>query len=312
MLALDRPLRIVVVVLALVAAACGSSEDRPLATVNGEDITVADVRVLRTAYQGDQVDTSTEQFRIDLTVLIFTAAIRDAAEETLGVTVTEGDIEIDEWLADPPERYAESFAFIAQNPDLSDELLRREAQSLLVRDRAVSELMRRETGYLEGIIDDTPEVVTAGCIRHILVETEAEAVAALDRLGAGEDFGALADEISIDTASQQGLLADASGCVLPMARWVPEFANAAATAPVGEVIGPVASSFGFHVIRVEEKVAPLREEFLADPVAYVDANTVGAFFAPWFTEEMRAADISVNILVGRWSAEDFGIDPPDA
>ncbi len=305
-----RPLTAMALALALVAVACGNSDERPLATVNGNDITMADVRALRTAYQTDDVDTNTEQFRIDLRVLIFTEAIRGAAEDSLGVTVTDSDVAA--LLAEPPERYAQSFAFIAQNPDLGEELLRREAQSLLLRDRVVAELMRSEAGFLEGIIDDSPELVTAGCIRHILVDTEAEALAVLDRLGAGEDFAALADEVSIDSGTQGGLLVDGAECALPMSRWVSEFGNAAARAPVGEVAGPVATEFGFHLIRVEEKTAPTRDEFLADPVAYVDADAVSGFFAPWFTSELLAADIDVNILVGRWSPEDFGIDPPDA
>ncbi len=149
-----RPLIAMALAFALVAVACGDSDDRPLATVNGNDITMADVRALRTTYQTDDVDTTTEQFRIDLRVLIFTAAIRDAAADSLGVTVS--DAEVDAILTAPPERYAQSFTFIAQNPDLSEDLLRREAQSLLLRDRVVAELMRREAGFLEGIIERPP------------------------------------------------------------------------------------------------------------------------------------------------------------
>ena len=167
-------------------------------------------------------------------------------------------------------------------------------------------------GFLDRVIDEQPEEVTVGCIRHILVDTEAEALVALERLQTGEDFAALADELSTDTVSVGGLLANASTCMLPMARWVPEFAAAAAVAPLNELVGPVASEFGFHIIRVEDKIAPTREEFIADPVPFVDGGTISSFFTPWFNGEVRAADITVNELVGRWSSDGVGIAPPDA
>ena len=97
------------------------------------------------------------------------------------------------------------------------------------------------------------------CSSHILVETEAEADAILDRLEGGADFAELAASESIDTGS------GANGGALPCdltsnfeAAYVPEFVEAALAAEIGEPVGPVQSEFGYHIIvlRPSDQVDP--------------------------------------------------------
>ncbi|MFQ5555771.1 MAG: hypothetical protein ACE5GC_10440, partial [Acidimicrobiia bacterium] len=226
MAGLRRSLAPGIAALALIAAACAGVDATILATVDGAEITVDDLRVMRPAYEGE-FETNTERVRTDLTVLIISEAVLASAAD-LGVEITEA--EIDQRIADPPPRYADALATTAADVELTEVVLRRDARMSLLRDKVSAELMRAEDGFLEGIIDEAPQEVAVGCIRHILVDTEQEALAALDRLGAGEDFAALADELSTDTVSIGGLLANASTCMLPMGRWVPEFASVAAVA----------------------------------------------------------------------------------
>jgi peptidyl-prolyl cis-trans isomerase C len=86
--------------------------------------------------------------------------------------------------------------------------------------------------------------------RHILVENEAEATAILAQLRGGANFEALAKEKSKDPGSGQegGDLG-----FFTRERMVPEFATAAFEAAAGQLVGPVRTQFGWHVIRVEEK-----------------------------------------------------------
>lgn len=86
--------------------------------------------------------------------------------------------------------------------------------------------------------------------RHILVENEAEATAILAQLRGGASFEALAKEKSKDPGSGQegGDLG-----FFTRERMVPEFATAAFEAAAGQLVGPVRTQFGWHVIRVEEK-----------------------------------------------------------
>jgi peptidyl-prolyl cis-trans isomerase C len=86
--------------------------------------------------------------------------------------------------------------------------------------------------------------------RHILVETEDEAKAAAERLKKGEDFAAVATELSKDpgSAAEGGDLGFFS-----QDQMVPEFADTAFKMDAGRVSDPVKSQFGWHIIKVEEK-----------------------------------------------------------
>ncbi len=84
--------------------------------------------------------------------------------------------------------------------------------------------------------------------RHILVQTEDEAKAALARVQKGEDFAKVADELSKDPGSQGGDLG-----WFTKDKMVPEFADAAFKLEPGQVSGPVKSEFGWHIIKVESK-----------------------------------------------------------
>ncbi|MEM7566624.1 MAG: peptidylprolyl isomerase, partial [Pseudomonadota bacterium] len=86
--------------------------------------------------------------------------------------------------------------------------------------------------------------------RHILVETEEEALAVLERLESGEEFEALAAELTIDPSGK------ATGGDLGYfgrGRMVPAFETAAFELEPGAVSAPVQSQFGYHVIKSEDR-----------------------------------------------------------
>lgn len=95
--------------------------------------------------------------------------------------------------------------------------------------------------------------------RHILVmvndqrndaAAEARIREAQKKLAGGEDFAKVAAEYSDDTASK------AKGGDLGTFgrnRMVKEFEDAAFSAPIGKVVGPVKSNFGYHLIEVTAK-----------------------------------------------------------
>ena len=84
---------------------------------------------------------------------------------------------------------------------------------------------------------------------HILLTTQQAADEARARIEAGEDFGDVAREVSTDpgTAPNGGDLG-----WFTRGEMVPAFADAAFSLPVGEVSQPVASEFGWHLIKVLE------------------------------------------------------------
>ena len=83
--------------------------------------------------------------------------------------------------------------------------------------------------------------------QHILVEKEEEATAAIERINNGEEFDAVAKEISKDsTAANGGLLGP-----FTEGQMVPEFEKAVKELKNGEMTSsPVKSEFGYHVIKV--------------------------------------------------------------
>ncbi len=85
--------------------------------------------------------------------------------------------------------------------------------------------------------------------RHILLKTEAEAKAVVAELKKGGDFAEIAKKRSIDPGAASG--GDLG--YFTREQMVPEFSEAAFKLKKGEITeAPVKSSFGWHVIRVED------------------------------------------------------------
>lgn len=95
---------------------------------------------------------------------------------------------------------------------------------------------------------DAYEVVKAS---HILVETEEEAKNILGKIEKGEDFKALAKEKSKDegSAKEGGDLG-----YFTKDKMVPEFSKVAFSLKPGEVSEIVKSQYGYHIIKVEDKI----------------------------------------------------------
>lgn len=121
------------------------------------------------------------------------------------------------------------------------------------------------------------------CARHILVEREADAGALARAARAGADFAAMAATASTDrgSAARGGDL----GC-FGRGQMVREFEEAAFAAEIGEATDPVRSSFGFHVILVERRIAertatldevraPLEQQMRAERVQLTIEAIVG-------------------------------------
>ncbi|MCA9880750.1 MAG: peptidylprolyl isomerase, partial [Thermomicrobiales bacterium] len=85
---------------------------------------------------------------------------------------------------------------------------------------------------------------------HILLATQQAADEARARIEAGEDFGDVARAVSTDpgTAANGGDLG-----WFTHQEMVPAFADAAFSLPVGDISQPVASEFGWHLIKVFER-----------------------------------------------------------
>jgi parvulin-like peptidyl-prolyl isomerase len=141
------------------------------------------------------------------------------------------------------------------------------------------------------------------CASHILVATRAEADDVLARIEAGEDFAALAAELSTDTGS--GAQGGDLGCTPPDS-FVAEFAEALTTAEVDVPTEPVESEFGFHVILLREDELPTEDEV----VEALTAQGVGEATNAWFIEQVEAAEVTVDESYGTWQTNPPQVVPP--
>ena len=80
---------------------------------------------------------------------------------------------------------------------------------------------------------------------HILVKTEKEVNAVLERLKKGEKFSAIAQAVSICPSKKRGGDLGTFG----RGQMVKEFENAAFALDKGQISGIVKTQFGYHIIK---------------------------------------------------------------
>lgn len=83
---------------------------------------------------------------------------------------------------------------------------------------------------------------------HILVKTETEALACITYMRQGKTFEELAKEKSLCPSGKKGGILGWFG----RGQMVKEFENAAFSGKKGQVVGPVKTQFGYHLIRIND------------------------------------------------------------
>jgi len=153
---------------------------------------------------------------------------------TLTPTPTEAPMTIDEF-----QQNYNQYVVALRKYDISETTFRRLFESGLYR-----------TKIEEALAAEVPLTAAHVHVRHILVQTEDEANKVVERLKAGEDFAALAKELSQDTSNnEQG--GDLGW--FPRGQMVTEFEDAAFALQPGETSAPVQTSYGYHIIQLIER-----------------------------------------------------------
>lgn len=267
---------------------------RVAATVGGLPISVDEVEGLRydtslrlTASEFAQHLGAVIQWRV-----IEQAAVEqfdfDPAEDELGAAFDDlllefgGGADLDGFLE-------------AQN--LSEDVLRQSARQVLIRDTVRDALSgdvdEPSVEEAEEAHASRPVEWTTVCVAHILVPTQEEAAGALERIRGGEDFAAVAEEVSIDPGS--GAEGGDLGCT-SAADFVPEFSEATMTAEIGEITEPVETQFGFHIIRVDG-----RELATATEVRQrMREDRIESAVSDWYLDTLAAAEVTVVREFGTW------------
>ena len=142
-------------------------------------------------------------------------------------------------------------------------------------------------------INETPYVA----LRHILLSASDTQLVAdiLAALAAGESFSALAREHSIDSGSaERGGFYDYAPVDPDVTNYVPEFAAAALSAAVGEIVGPVSSEFGQHILQVVGREYRPTNEF---QLAAIQEGRFNRYLESYLMMEESSGNVD---LTGRW------------
>lgn len=224
-------------------AACSSSGGGgDVAAVNGQKISRADF---------DHKLESSPAARQTLTQLVQQDLIDQYAKDK-NVTVSQAEIDKDE--SDIKAKYPPGqFENILKQQGLTEQDVQNILRQQLILKKAVAPQVKISDADVKAFYDknhaqfDKPEQVRA---RHILVADQNKAKDILAALKSGGKWDALAKQYSTDPSTK-----DKGGELgfFGRGQMVPQFQDAAFGAKVGQIVGPVKSPFGYHVIQVEEK-----------------------------------------------------------
>lgn len=323
-----RQLRIPLVLLgaflALALAACGPGGNPTVAaSVNGDDIlvsviehryaTIAENPEFAGQVEADEDGSFAAQVQASLlTGMIESEIVRQGAED-LGIEVTDADVEarIEELVEELGGQ--EAFDGVVEQAGLSEDDVVEQIRELVYRERLQDRLFED----VQVTDDDVEEYYEANrearyeraAARHILVETEDEALDAIERLEAGTDFAEVAQDVSLDpgSAEQGGSLGE-----FGRGQMVGPFDEAVFTSEVGEIVGPVETDFGFHVIEVTERVSESYEDVADDIREELNQERRGRVIQEWIAERMNEADVTVNPRFGEWNAQAGRVQPPNS
>lgn len=313
------PLRaLAALLLALVLAACqGAGNPSTAATIGDETISVEQVEEQFQAVaatdqfaaqlEGDQTGEAERSLQAQvLTELLRSELLRLAADD-LGVEpVSEEDVQAErEALA---EQFGGEEALTQQieSSGLSEEDVTRQLRDRVLQQRVTAEVAPEvDEADVQAVFES--DYGEQRAVRHILVEEEQQAQDAIERIEGGEDFADVAADLSTDPGS-----AEQGGDLGQVARGttVEPFEEAAFSAEVGELVGPVETEFGYHVLEVTEVVAgPELEEVAEDIRTQLTQQQGGQAFNEYVADLLERIEVEVNPRFGEWDDATVAVVP---
>ncbi|MEL0139094.1 MAG: peptidylprolyl isomerase [Acidimicrobiaceae bacterium] len=243
-----RPLVAALVVLTVFAAACGGGDDAVVAGADSDTViaSIAD-RELSAGMLDDLLPDGKNTVPSRIATVVESWLVANALELELderGFPITDEDREL-------------ARASVGERDGNDTEI------QILIDTVAISYTVGRWTDAETANLTE-PDPPNYLCSNHLLVDTEEEAQAARERYEGGEAFADLAIELSTGPSGPSG---GDLGCAVE-GQFVPEFEEAAYASSAGDVVGPVETTFGWHLIEIES-VGPATVENHpdADPAA---------------------------------------------
>lgn len=305
---------------ALVLAGCGGVPADVAATVDGTRITVEQVEQLVRARMespqfaelpADQRVAQTDALQQQVVASLVTQELLRVAAEERGVEPTQEELD---------EAWELQVAAIGGEEALPDAL----AEAGLTEEQARQQVaagVRQQK--LQASFDDQVEVTEEELrelyeeqrpqfetvdTAHILVETEEEADAIVELLEEGADFSEIAAARSIDPSAQEN-----QGELGPIAvgQLVPEYVEPLRDAEPGDIVGPVQTQFGWHVIRFGGFESPSFEDVREQLRQQAAGGRSGEDMNAYLTDLLERVEVDVNSRFGEWDPETGTVVPPE-
>ena len=230
------------IISAFGAGLTGSTKDRVVARVGEEEITKDELYNLLVEHNGQAA----------LNTLIMHEIINQEAEkQNIEISDEKIQSEVDEMIS----QYGgeESFNSYLQTTGYTLDSIKNNIEINLAIEALLESDITITEDEMKAYFEENKSTFAAKeqvKASHILVATEEEAKEIKEKLSAGEEFAQLAKDYSIDTSNNEK-----GGDLGFFARgeMVEAFENAAFSLEVGAISDPVLTSYGYHIIKVEEK-----------------------------------------------------------
>lgn len=255
-------------VLILALTSCKNNDEGFVATVDGEGITSeqfnSEFQVFKRMYEqqlgkdamsqvAEDGRTFEDKLRDNIVEKLIMEQIIAKDAETKNITVNDDEIktQLDEYvnLMEGQEKFDEFLEEQQLSKDFFEQNLKKELLFAKHKEAFLNEVKVTDE-ETEAYFDENKEELVVVKASHILIKTEEEGKAILERLNSGENFATVAGEESIDSASA----ADGGNLgYFKKGSMISEFEEAAFDLKVGEVSGLVKTEVGYHIIYIEDR-----------------------------------------------------------
>lgn len=315
------------VLLAFVGTACGRYLTTGVAVVNGVSISQKDLdaqfeSVRQSQQFSGQFDPNNPEQRLEVERQIIVGLIQQELVrqegERMGIRVTPAMIQQQFAQVRAQFQTEQQFQDALKANQLTVATLREqlESQVLLerVRDRVTRDVVASEQDIRQAF--GKGEAFEEIKVRHILFAVQQgstnfaparkEAEAALAQLKAGGDFAAIAKQQSDDPGSKDkgGDL----GYITRQTSFDQQFLAAAFALKEGQLSGIVQTSFGFHIIRVDDVRRKTLDQVRAQLGQQLAQQRKQQAFQGFVQARIKVYDIVVNPRWGDFNAETLAID----
>ncbi|WP_340020671.1 peptidylprolyl isomerase [Paenibacillus sp. FSL K6-1096] len=289
----------------MLAACSNKNSDTAVATYKGGTITEkefnVDTRVMKFLSPEQAQYLEIDMFKES--ILKQEVAFEYLAGQAKDEAKKAAEKEVDTQIANIKTTLGDNYKKALKEQDLSESDLRAYMQRVLTVYQDM--LLKVTDEQVKKQYEDTKADYTVATLRHVLIgltdsagkeRSDADALKRAQevkaKLDGGADFAAVVKEYTDDTATKEtgGEYKDK-----PLVNYVAEFKAAAQTLPLNTISDPVKSSFGYHIIKVEDRKDTTFETLTPEQLQTVKNSAASAALENFLEKDLDSLEIKINL-----------------